>query len=101
GHAMMPMDAGARAGISGGAGGADELSGSASLVAGDTIELRTRGLNHNDHTCGNEEVYYPPLAPSIAPVPAVTLAHSFTGAELGVTWHSPSKRSAFVGHFSR
>jgi len=34
-------------------------------------------------------------------VPAVTLAHSFRGTELGKTWSSPGKRSAFVGHFER
>ncbi|HEX3551991.1 MAG TPA: DUF1326 domain-containing protein [Thermoanaerobaculia bacterium] len=77
------------------------LSGVASLTAGTEVELRTRALNHHDHLCGNEEVYYPPLTPSADAVPAVTLAHAFRGAELGETWSSPGKRSAFVGHFER
>jgi hypothetical protein len=77
------------------------LSGVASLTAGTEVELRTRALNHHDHLCGNEEVYYPPLTPTAEAVPAVTLAHSFSGAELGKTWSSPGKRSAFVGHFER
>ena len=77
------------------------LSGVASLTAGAEVELRTRALNHHDHLCGNEEVYYPPLTPTDEAVPAVTLAHSFSGAELGKTWSSPGKRSAFVGHFER
>ena len=75
--------------------------GSATLKAGDLVELRTRGLNHGDHLCGNEEVYYPPLTPVEDAVPAVTLAHAFRGAGLGMTWSSPDKRSAFVAHFSR
>ncbi len=80
---------------------AAELSGFASLKAGSEVELRTRALNHNDHLCGNEEVYYPPLTPTSGAVPAVTLAHAFRGSELGKTWSSPGKRSAFVGRFER
>lgn len=75
--------------------------GTASLKAGDLIELRTRGLNHGDHLCGNEEVYYPPLTPVQDAVPAVTLAHAFRGKGLGMTWSSPDKRSAFVARFTR
>ncbi|HSS50086.1 MAG TPA: DUF1326 domain-containing protein [Thermoanaerobaculia bacterium] len=77
------------------------ISGVASLTAGTEVELRTRALNHHDHLCGNEEVYYPPLTPTAEAVPAVTLAHAFRGAELGKTWSSPGKRSAFVGRFER
>jgi len=77
------------------------LSGFASLKAGTEVELRTRALNHHDHLCGNEEVYYPPLTPTAGAVPAVTLAHAFRGSELGKTWSSPGKRSAFVGRFER
>ena len=65
------------------------------------VERRTRGLNHTDHLCGNEEVYYDPLTPTQGAVPAVTLVHAFRGPELGITWSSPGKRSAFVGTFSR
>jgi hypothetical protein len=75
--------------------------GSATLKAGDLVELRTRGLNHGDHLCGNEEVYYPPLTPVEDAIPAVTLAHAFRGTGLGMTWSSPDKRSAFVARFSR
>jgi hypothetical protein len=83
------------------AGPAADLSGFASLKAGTEVELRTRALNHHDHLCGNEEVYYPPLTPTAGAVPAVTLAHTFRGSELGKTWSSPGKRSAFVGRFER
>ena len=75
--------------------------GGAALKAGELIELRTRGLNHDDHLCGNEEVYYSPLTEVDGAVPAVTLAHAFRGKGLGMTWSSPGKRSAFVASFSR
>ena len=80
---------------------AGSVLGTASLKAGDLVELRTRGLNHGDHLCGNEEVYYPPLTPVQDAVPAVTLAHAFRGKGLGMTWSSPDKRSAFVARFNR
>lgn len=76
-------------------------SGHARLEAGEVARLATRGLNHTDHLCGNETVYYDPLAPTDGAVPAVTLEHRYTGDELGKTWSSPGKRSAFVGTFSR
>jgi len=82
-------------------GGSAGLSGAASLRAGDRVELKTRGLNHGDHLCGNEEVYYPPLTATSEAVPAVTLVHAFRGGELGKVWSSPGKRSAFVGRFER
>lgn len=72
----------------------------ASLAAGGLLELRTRPLNHGDHLCGNEEVYYPPLTETVSAVPAVTLEHTFNGTGLGMTWSSPGKRSAFVGRFA-
>lgn len=81
--------------------GASNLSASASLKAGKDVEISTRAMNHNDHICGNEEVYYPPLTATTDIVPAVTLAHAFRGSELGKTWSSPGKRSAFVGRFAR
>ena len=80
---------------------ASGLTGAAALRAGDAVELRTRGLNHGDHLCGNEEVYYPPLTVTSEAVPAVTLVHAFRGGELGKVWSSPGKRSAFVGRFER
>jgi hypothetical protein len=80
-------------------GAASGLSGAALLKAGSSVELQTRALNANDHLCGNEEIYYPPLTPTLSATPAVTLVHSFTGNELGKTWSSPNKRSAFVARF--
>jgi hypothetical protein len=78
-----------------------ERPGYARLAAGEVASLATRSLNHSDHLCGNETVYYQPLAPTARAVPAVTLEHRFTGDGLGKTWSSPGKRSAFVGTFRR
>jgi hypothetical protein len=32
-------------------------------------------------------------------MPAYTMAYNYKGKELGTTWSSPDKRSAFVGSF--
>jgi hypothetical protein len=80
------------------------ISGEAHLRAGDWVELATRAIGPQDHLCGNEEVYYPPLAAGhsrVTAVPAVTLEHEFRGPGLGMVWSSPGKRSAFVGRFAR
>jgi len=84
--------------------GAAGISGDARLKAGDWIDLATRGIGAQDHLCGNEEVYYPPLTAAssrVTAVPAVTVAYDFRGPGLGMVWSSPGKRSAFVGHFAR
>lgn len=84
--------------------GAAGISGDARLKAGDWIDLTTRGIGAQDHLCGNEEVYYPPLTAEssrVTAVPAVTVAYDFRGPGLGMVWSSPGKRSAFVGHFAR
>ncbi len=76
-------------------------NGAASVSAGKLAALRTRPLDHRDHLCGNETVFYPPLAPTDGAAPGVALEHSWQGEGLGATWKSPGKRSSFVGRFSR
>jgi hypothetical protein len=76
-------------------------NGAASVRAGGLAALRTRPLDHRDHLCGNETVFYPPLAPTDAAAPGVALEHTWEGEGLGATWKSPGKRSTFVGRFSR
>lgn len=73
----------------------------ARVVAGGLATLATRPLTHQDHVCGNEFVYYPPLAEGVEAGPAATIEHSFTGDVFDATWSSPGKRSAFVGTFRR
>ncbi len=79
----------------------DAADGSASVVAGNRVELRTRALRVLDHHCGNEEVFYPPLTPTQGAVPAVALVQAYRGLGLGGTWSSSGKRAAFVGSFAR
>ncbi len=76
-------------------------NGAASVRAGGLAALRTRPLDHRDHLCGNETVFYPPLAPTDGAAPGVALEHTWRGEGLGATWKSPGKRSTFVGRFSR
>lgn len=76
-------------------------NGAASVTAGDLAAVRTRPLDHRDHLCGNETVFYPPLAPTDGAMPGVAIEHTWEGPGLGAKWKSPGKRSAFVGRFSR
>ncbi len=69
--------------------------------AGELARIETRPLSEHDHICGNEEVFYPPLAPVHHAMPAVATLNEFRGDGLGVTWTISGKRSAFVGHFAR
>jgi hypothetical protein len=69
------------------------------LTAGSLAEIETRAMNAKDHTCGNEDTWYPPLTKLTHAMPAVAVAHSFKGNGLGTTWSSPDKRSSFVGSF--
>ena len=72
----------------------------ASVSAGDIAQIKTRALGHNDHLCGNEEVYYTPLVQLSQFRPAYTIEHKFNGKGLNSTWSNPNKRSAFVGTFT-
>ena len=76
-------------------------NGAASVSAGKLATVKTRPLDHRDHLCGNETVFYPPLAPTDGVVPGVAIEHTWQGPGLGATWKSPGKRSTFVGRFSR
>ncbi|HUP23446.1 MAG TPA: DUF1326 domain-containing protein [Thermoanaerobaculia bacterium] len=76
-----------------------EHHGHGSVRAGE-VALRTRSLHEGDHLCGNEEVYYPPLAAGVDAHPAVTLEHTWSGDGLGKSWKSPDKRGAFAGTFT-
>jgi hypothetical protein len=51
--------------------------------------------------CGNEEIYYEPLAPVVERSPALAVIHEFRGEGLGATWKSNEKRSAFLASFER
>lgn len=74
-------------------------SGSAKLTAGTLARIETRSMNNGDHTCGNEETWYPPLTQLDHSMPVYTLADNYSGQGLGTTWSRPFQRSAFVGTF--
>src|SRR5215469_5220695 len=73
--------------------------GRALLRAGSFVEVRTRAINENDHLCGNESTFYPPLTPVGHAMPAVAMTDQYRGNGLGTTWTLHDKRSAFVGSF--
>ncbi len=75
--------------------------GRALLRAGDLASIETRSISDKDHLCGNEEIFYPPLADMSHSMPAVAEVDRYKGPGLGVSWTLHGKRSAFVGSFAR
>ncbi len=78
-----------------------EHHGTAMLRAGRFATVQTRSIGSQDHLCGNEETFYPPLTQLAHSVPAVALTDAYGGPGLGVSWDLHGKRSAFVGTFAR
>ncbi len=74
--------------------------GAALLRAGQFATVQTRALNPNDHNCGNDATFYPPLTPTAHSMAAVALTDRYDGPGLGTNWNSHDRRSAFVGTFS-
>jgi len=75
--------------------------GSAMLRAGRFATVQTRSIGSQDHLCGNEVTFYPPLTELAHSMPAVALTDMYSGPGLGVSWDLHGKRSAFVGTFAR
>lgn len=73
--------------------------GAAKLTAGSLAEVSTRGMTEADHTCGNEDIFYPPLATLEHAMPAYALENSYKGDGLDETWSVRFRRSSFVGTF--
>ena len=69
--------------------------------AGNIAGIQTRAINGKDHLCGNEDVFYQPLAAMTHSMPAVAELDKFDGAGLNVSWTVSGKRSACVGTFAR
>jgi len=77
-----------------------EHHGRALLRAGQFAVVETRSINENDHLCGNEVTFYPPLTATAHAMPAVALVDQYEGPSLGETWLTHDRRSAFVGAFA-
>jgi hypothetical protein len=75
--------------------------GVALLRAGQFATVQTRPVNDQDHLCGNEVTFYPPLTQLTHSMPAVAMTDSYRGPGLDVDWESHGRRSAFVGTFVR
>ena len=75
--------------------------GVALLRAGQFATVQTRSIGDQDHLCGNEVTFYPPLTELAHSMPAVAVTDAYHGPGLGVDWESHGKRSAFVGSFAR
>jgi Protein of unknown function (DUF1326) len=78
-----------------------EHHGAAMFRAGQFATVQTRSIGENDHLCGNEVTYYPPLTQLAHSMPAVALTDAYSGPGLGASWNLHGKRSAFVGAFAQ
>jgi Protein of unknown function (DUF1326) len=78
-----------------------EHHGTAMFRAGQFAIVQTRSIGGQDHLCGNEVTFYPPLTQLAHSMPAVALTDTYSGPGLGVSWDFHGKRSAFVGTFTR
>jgi len=76
-----------------------EHHGRARLRAGSFVKVQTRAIGDNDHLCGNETTFYPPLTEVVHAMPAVAMTDQYQGDGLGTSWSLHDKRSAFVGTF--
>ena len=80
--------------------GACKASGCARVEAEGLVEVTTRCLGGDDHLCGNESTYYPPLTAVDDAMPAFTNVASYQGDGLGMTFTNVERRSAFLATFS-
>lgn len=74
--------------------------GCARLEAGSAC-IETRCINaEHDRACGNDAVYYPPLAKDVKAQAATVVQHSWTGKGLNETWMDSDRRGAYLGSFA-
>ncbi|HWC96739.1 MAG TPA: DUF1326 domain-containing protein [Candidatus Sulfopaludibacter sp.] len=71
----------------------------AKLSAGSLAAIKTRAIMAADHTCGNEDAFYPPLNDLDHAMPAYALEDVYQGGGLGETWKNGPRRSSFLGTF--
>lgn len=81
--------------------GTCEKKGCGQIEAEGLVKVSTRCLGGDDHVCGNETAFYPPLTPVEDALPAYTQTSVYRGEALGLTWDESGRRSAFLGTFAR
>lgn len=81
--------------------GACTKSGCAAVKASNIVEISTRCFGTEDHVCGNEDIFYPPLTDVSDALAAYTEVASFNGKGLGATWQLTGQRGAFLATFAR
>lgn len=81
--------------------GSCSKSGCAAVKAKGLINISTRCFGDNDHVCGNEDIFYPPLTDVTEALPAYTTIAAFHGKGLDSTWQLTEQRSAFLASFAR
>lgn len=81
--------------------GSCDGSGCATVSAGDLIEVKTRCFGDQDHVCGNERTFYPPLTDVVGAYPAFTEVAAYRGGALDLTWESTETRSTFLAAFAQ
>jgi len=79
----------------------NEQTAEAKLTAGRVLRLETRAICHDDHLCGNEFVYYPPLTEINGATPAVSVVDEFSGQGLDMVWNRTGRMNSFVGTFGQ
>ncbi|MFM1918581.1 MAG: hypothetical protein RLZZ303_215 [Candidatus Hydrogenedentota bacterium] len=76
-----------------------DKSGCAEVKAADLVDISTRCMGGDDHVCGNESTFYPPLTELRAAYPVFTKVAAYRGDALGLTWAATEQRGAFLGAF--
>ena len=57
----------------------------------------TRCLGEEDHVCGHEQTWYPPLTSLASKSAVYTVEHQVKRTLLDKEWHDRDSRSAFLG----
>lgn len=76
-----------------------DKSGCAEVTAGELVNISTRCMGGDDHICGNESTFYPPLTKVSGAYPVYTNVAAYQGDALDLTWAATEQRGAFLGSF--
>lgn len=79
--------------------GTCDKSGCAEVTAGELVNISTRCMGGDDHVCGNESTFYPPLTKVSGAYPVYTNVAAYQGDALDLTWAATEQRGAFLGSF--